>query len=231
MACADDRADGLPTGARPSLRRLHWQAENAELNALGLGYESRPSPRRARQRRDEAQVLFTTQAKFLHLSRFRRNFATNPNFHFRGWERHVRIWDESILPIDTMTISAEQIGAVAAELFKLGQDEAAKLTREFASELGEKPHDSIIQVPLLPIELGDEFVKACATLLALADCTVRVYRDEHSGSVAISFREALPRFLAPLLVLDANADKRAVYQEWAVRPRRPASPLFTDKDL
>jgi hypothetical protein len=81
-----------------------------ELNALGLGYE----------RRDEAQVLFTTQAKLLYLSRFRRNFAANPNFHYRGSEREIRIWDESILPIDTLTLSPEQIESVAGWLFNAG---------------------------------------------------------------------------------------------------------------
>jgi hypothetical protein len=51
-------------------------------------------------------------------------------------------------------------------------------------------------------------------LLALGGSRVRVYQDTHSGSVAISFLEILPKLLAPLLVLDANADKREAYRLW-----------------
>jgi hypothetical protein len=124
--------------------------DNVELNALGLGYE----------RRNEAQVLFTTQAKLLHLSRFRPNFAYNENFHYNGAPRKVRIWDESILPIDTLTLSPDQLELVAGWLFANGQDEHAQLTRDFAHELSGKAHDSIVKIPVLPplkpIEEGDE---------------------------------------------------------------------------
>jgi hypothetical protein len=226
-----------------------------ELNALGVGFE----------RRDEAQVLFTTQAKLLHLSRFRPNFAYNENFHYLGVPRQVRIWDESILPIDTLTLAPEQIETVADWLFNIGQYEHAILTRDFAHVLRGKAHDSIVKVPALPplkrteeeergiiihdpgsttvrifgavMVIGEggklrpatkeeaaEFEadeaerealeQAWSILTALGGREVRVYRDEHSGAVMISSRDVLPRLFAPLLVLDANADKRAIYRQW-----------------
>jgi hypothetical protein len=200
----------------PTPDAVYTGKDNVALNTLGLGFE----------RRGEAQVLFTTQAKLLVLSRFRTNFAANTNFHYLGRARQIRIWDESILPIDTLTLSPDQLETVAGWLFRVGQDDVAKLVRDFAHQLGVKGHDSTIKVPTLPplAEIADfdrangaereALEQAWSILDALGGSEVRVYCDKHSGAVMISSRDVLPRLLAPLLVLDANADKRAIYRQW-----------------
>ena len=187
--------------------------KNVELNSLGVGAE--PGAQ------NNAQVLFTTQAKFIYQSRYRKNFERDPFWHYRDKPRPVRIWDESIVPVDTMMLSAAQLAELSAELWNRGEDDAAKIVREFAKALCDKPNDSLIRVPTVPLtcpspEAEEEdgvFAELCATMVWLGGQRVRVYRDEYTGA-AISYREALPKLLSPLLVLDANAKERKAYQLW-----------------
>ena len=76
---------------------------DAQLNALGCG-----SP-------DEARVLFTTHAMIERRCEGRR-FAKVAAFHFQGEPRAVRIWDEAILPGQTLTISRDALGSLFAPL-------------------------------------------------------------------------------------------------------------------
>lgn len=190
---------------------------NVELNAMGGAL-------------NEAQVLLTTQSKFLWWSQHLSYRAKD--FYYRGKPRQLRLWDETALPIDTMTLTPEHLHAFANELFERKLHEVAMQVQEWADELARLPHDSVVKVPCfekitLPCnstgrmprhpEADDDddetvFNETCAALAWLKGREVRVYREKYTGSVALSYREILPATLTPLLVLDANADKRVAYK-------------------
>lgn len=193
------------------------------LNALGVGEGNT----------DQAQVLFTTQQRIeRHLEG--RSFEACAEFHYRGRPRAVRIWDESWLPGQTLTISRDDIGL----LFKPMRPVYPELTdaiEDLFTSIRSMDDGSRVQVPDfeqtygvglnevlalfdLPYNNDDASLKDDQRLVAsslwfMSGRTVSVRRDGAYGNTALSYRETLPEDLAPLLVLDASGRVRETYTQ------------------
>lgn len=118
---------------------------NEELNALGRSKFDKKGRRISDDR--NAQVLFTTQQKLRQLTYYHEHLGTI--FPFRGRARIVRIWDESIVPRETVTITPEQIEQ-AATYFEEKHSEVAQMLRTWARGLSGK---AVTQVPNFILKL------------------------------------------------------------------------------
>ena len=124
--------------------------KNAALNKLGAMAKQRggiidPSGR------ENAQVLFVTQAKFLWWASYLPS-AFMRDFYYRGRRRQVAIWDETILPIDTLTLVPEQLENFAHELLKRRFAMAAEAVLAFADNLKKLEGGEVIQMPRFELD-------------------------------------------------------------------------------
>ena len=145
-----------------------------------------------------------------------------PFFKFQGAPRRVRIWDEAILPIQPLALTAKHFEEAAVTMDKIGQQAASTRLREWtAKELPLYLSGALIEMPLLVLELQwdalgkleheDDLVR---NVLWMSGHDVRLYKDDWSGATTITYRESLPSEFAPLLVLDASGSLRLTYELW-----------------
>jgi hypothetical protein len=95
------------------------KGEYAQMNKLGNG-----SP-------ETARVLFTTQQRLQMYLRNRDKFAEVSEFYFQGTPRQVRVWDEAILPSNSLTLSANKIASIFHRCAKNNKDIEAYLKALF----------------------------------------------------------------------------------------------------
>lgn len=186
---------------------------DAQLNALGCG-----SP-------NEARVLFTTHAMVERRCEERR-FAKVAAFHFQGQPRAVRIWDEAILPGQTLTISRDALGFMFSPLRgrcpALAEDIEKLFTRlkdveDGASiclpDLAEAHGVDLNQALTLVGERAEQEL-AVEVLWFLFGKHVTVRRDGAFGETMLDYKDTLPDDIKPLLALDASARVRTAYDCW-----------------
>jgi hypothetical protein len=165
-----------------------------ELNALGCG-----SPR-------EARVLFTTHAMIEKRCDGRR-FADVGAFHYQGRPRAVRIWDEAILPGQTLTLRRDDRGLFAPlrghhpaltdaieTLFsdlKRADDGAAIRLPDLAEDYGVELNQALSLVSDRP-----ELASAVEALWFLFGRHATVRRDGAYGQTMLDYRDTLPDDLA-----------------------------------
>jgi hypothetical protein len=176
---------------------------------------------------DNARVLFTTQ-QMLTSRCDGRSFKDATEFHYDGRPRVVRIWDETMLPAQAITIPqhalAETAGRVMKEHHGLGTvlnqcaldmnevDDGGLFTfpdfiREYAIETGQIDH--------LLHDAHAEHRKTAKDLWYLSGQSVRIRRDRGDmGSTLLDYHESLPEDLTPLAVLDASGRTKGTYQMW-----------------
>lgn len=188
-----------------------------ELNALGCGL-----PQRAR-------VLFTTHS-MVERRCHNRCFAEVAAFHYRGRPRAVRIWDEAILPGQTLTVSRDALGYLFEPLRAVNPALADALEDLFL-ELRCKADGAIHTIPdlgeMYGVDLNTalgivnggpaEQVAAVEALWFLFGKTVTIRRDGVFGNTLLDYRDTLPDDIKPLLALDASARVRTVYRFWQER--------------
>lgn len=174
----------------------------------------------------QGQVLFTTQQ--MVESRCKgSSFALAQTFHYEGRPRQVRIWDESILPGQTLTLNRDDIGF----LFKPLRSRFPKLTNQLDSLFADIPKmkdGAVVPVPDFAedhgVEVNDvmrllkDYPKdqqvAASALWFLSGKTVVVRQDGKYGNTLLDYRETLPGDLAPVVVLDASGRVRGTYSQW-----------------
>lgn len=173
-----------------------------------------------------ARVLFTTQ-QMVEKRCGGNAFELTSEFHYGGRPRQVRIWDECILPGQTITLNRDDLGflfkplratypELTSRLDALFNDLATIVSGstyhvdDFAHECGVTINDVLRLVSDYP----EYSQRAASTLWLLSGKKVSVRRENRSGNTLISFQETLPADLAPLLVLDASGRVRTTYQEW-----------------
>ena len=187
---------------------------NKELNALGCR-----TPQLAR-------ILFTTHSMIEKRCQG-RNFADVAALHYRGEPRQVRVWDEAILPGQTLTLSRDDLGlllkplrprhpALAADIeglfMRLGNVETG--TTMLLPDLGEA-HGVDLNDTLSLMQGGQpEQTHAVEMLWFLLGKHITVRRDGAYGNTMLDYRDTLPDDIKPLLVLDASARVRTVYRCW-----------------
>lgn len=178
-----------------------------------------------------AQVLITTQQRIERATEG-KDFAGVAAFHFDGEARQVRVWDEAWLPGMVVSVDHDELAALLKPARKVSQDFRDGL-RAFAAVLEDSQTGSLIDVPdwlqlygvtlpdlldALPggnTGLRDDERAAATSIFTLAGRTAGVWKDNHSGSAFLSYRETLPKDLAPLLVLDASGRVRQTYADMA----------------
>lgn len=187
---------------------------NKTLNALGC-----PSPQRAR-------VLFTTHS-MVETRCQGRTFVDVAALHHRGKPRAVRIWDEAILPGQTLTVNRDALGLLF-EPIRSRSPAMADAIEDLFNHLREAASGAILAIPDLEQEHGLDLngalglvegglpkqKHAVETLWFLFGKHVTVRRDGPRGNTMLDYRDTLPDDIKPLLVLDASARVRTVYQCW-----------------
>jgi hypothetical protein len=194
---------------------------NQELNKRGAGGD----------RVNEARVLFTTQQR-IEKRGTGCHFAEMDEFHFLGRPRQVRIWDESILPGQTVTLNrydlasllkplcvahpalAEVIEAAFIELLGV-EDGAVYQLPDFKARCGLDLNELLRALSRIPSDRTRvEHEQALTALWLLAGKTVSVRQDGFYGNTMLDYHETLPEGLAPLVVLDASGRVRGTYRQW-----------------
>jgi hypothetical protein len=191
--------------------------EKAEKKLNDLGAEDRNS----------ARVLFTTQQRLQLVSRS-RPFSSVSRFYFRGRPRQVRIWDEGLLPAESVTVVSSDLGSLHRPLRRRSEDIVAYLDG-LRHKVDACPDHGFFDVPDLEAETGlsrtqvnaltadesNDTKKIAADLWSLANTKV-VIRDDgpFTGRVMVSIRESLPPDLAPIVILDASGRVRRTYRWW-----------------
>ena len=221
---------------KPNDPRFAIRTSDKSLNTLGIGDGA--------GMQKYAQLFITTQQKLSHLAQqaWHRNFENDAYFHFNGTTRQVRVWDEAMVPIHPVTLTVGQIKHFAVELgLRFPRLEAVLM--DWARELGKSKSESTSFVPTWwdPLkqaygdvdELPDEINELASVGWALRRIqgnAVNVHVDGNSGAVAVTYREALPKNFAPVLILAAFGHDRKFYRLWAERRGDLAFLKFAGKD-
>lgn len=202
-----------------------------ELNARGNANAS------------EARILITTQQMVeKRLTPFgiagnTSNLADANLFHYQGNPRAVRIWDESFLPGQTITLNRDD----AAFLFKPMRSVFPKLTgqiEDLFTTLRGVEDGAIMQLPDFaednavelnevlgifsnPVDPTDGLLKedqrqAISSLWFLSGKMVTIRKDGKYGNTVIDYRDTLPEDLAPMVILDASGRVRDTYRDLEV---------------
>lgn len=187
------------------------------LNTLGSG------------RPHSARVLFTTQ-QMVERRCDGKLFKDADVFHFHGQPRSVRIWDESILPGQTLTLNRDDIGHLFAPL-RSSHPSLAETIEQLFLDLKDVKDGSTIYVPdftdvhkvdlngilrlLSHTEPAHQKMAMSLWLLSGKDVTVR--KDYHKGNTILDYRETLPEDFAPVVILDASGRVRTTYRHWKDR--------------
>ncbi|TAM46255.1 MAG: hypothetical protein EPN55_05805 [Gammaproteobacteria bacterium] len=206
---------GLPAG---------WFAcytSDAQVNALGGDTEP-----------NKARVLFTTQ-QMVERRLDGQSFAACEVFHYRGKPRQVRIWDESWLPGEGITVSRYALSDLLSLLVSGGYRRLADKLEDLFFRVRSIEDGTRLEFPDLAqhAELNavlslvdsprdnaeakyqEQRREQLSLLWYLSGRTVVVRRDGKDGNAVLSYRDTLPEDLAPLLVLDASGRVRETYAE------------------
>jgi hypothetical protein len=144
-----------------------------DLNKLGTG----------NCRANEAHVLFTTQ-QMIERRGEGRHFAEMDDFHFRGRPRQVRIWDESILPGQTLTLNRDDLASLLKPLRPAHSKLAAAIEVVF-NELDHVDDGAVYQLPDFPAEYSLDLNE----VLGVLSCAQRdqATRDQQQAITALWF--------------------------------------------
>nr|WP_087573325.1 hypothetical protein [Sphingomonas sp. CDS-1] len=193
---------------RAGFSRRHYAvtvAEGDAMNEMGL---SDP---------DAAPILFTTHEKLRRWTAG-RSFADADKFHYLGRPRALRIWDESFLPAQPVTVRLDVLKGIPAAIRLIDPKATAQLDA-FTAVSDSAEHRCIVQLP-------QELYAPKSTLAALSDTQKRewnaatsilgreaiILRDNRMGRVLASATAPLPADFLPALVLDASGRLRETYR-------------------
>jgi hypothetical protein len=202
-------SQGDDTVKDPAGRTIH-------LNALGRGAD-----------KGNARILFMTHAQVMLRTRYTRSFEAVAALHYQGRPRDVRVWDESILPAQPLTVSRRLIGSLAFYLGRLARGLADDL-EDLSPILRAKEHGELYALPdlgtkhdvslndaLRVLPKDDETIQATTALWTLFGTVVTISKDGgNAGETVLDNADTIPDDLKPMLVLDASGRVRATYEQW-----------------
>jgi hypothetical protein len=161
-------------------------------------------------------------------------FSSASLFFYEGAPRAVRIWDESYLPGQTVTLNRDDV----AFLFKPMRYSFPKLTdaiENLFSSLRDVADSTTMQLPnfagdheadindILALfddhrdnderKLKDDQRMAVSSLWFLSGKTVTIRQDGKMGNTVIDYRDTLPDDLALMVILDASGRVRDTYRD------------------
>lgn len=189
------------------------------LNLLGLGKDNSR----------KAKVLFTTQQMVLSRCGDKDSFEKVSAFFYENGPRSLRIWDESYLPSEPVSISITDMMGLSGMLTYLANDLANELA-ELGSAL---TNDKVGQAFCIPKGLADLARKAKAALVASGtplhkrqayalESLIRAGGQElrlkdYGGSSSLTLighGRSIPADFAPAVILDASIRVRGTYALW-----------------
>jgi hypothetical protein len=173
-----------------------------------------------------ARVLFTTHAQVGLRSRW-KGFTGVEAFYYQDRPRQVRVWDETILPGETLVVQRDAFASLL-EHVRRPEPMFAQGIEEVFSALGTMKDRATFNVPDLAREHGlrpSDVIKLLnypsqAQRVVITDifdlfgrvATVRF--DGINGRSLVTYRDTLPKDLLPILVLDASGRVRTTYKFW-----------------
>lgn len=175
-----------------------------------------------------ARVLFTTQQRLQLVCRDGRDFSSVARYYFRDQPRQVRIWDEALLPAESVTVVSRDVGSLHRPLRRKSENIVEYLDA-LRAKVDACPDHGFFDVPDLEADTGlsqrqvaeltegenEETKKLGADLWSLANSKVVIRVDgPWTGRVMVSIRENLPPDLAPVVILDASGRVRRTYRWW-----------------
>ena len=171
--------------------------------------------------RAEARVLFTT-----HEMIFRRtqggSFDDLDCYQFRGRPRSLRIWDESLLPAQPVTLRLDSIKSLAEPLRPIAADLAERID-SLSTAIGDKAAGDLITVPQELALCQTERLRAALSpgqwenlgrLACLAGHQALLQNCNRYGPQLVAASRRLPADFAPVIVLDASGRVRHTYRVW-----------------
>lgn len=184
----------------------------------------------------QAQVLITTQQR-LELATSGaaggasdgRAFSEVPSLQFQGKPREVRVWDEAWLPGVAVSLGRDEVASMFGPARAISPAFAGGLEGLWTS-LKDAQTGDVVSVPdwgelygvtqadLLGAlgddgKARDDHHQTAVGLFILSGKRARVWRDNKDGGAVLTYRDTLPRDLAPLLVLDASGRVRQTYAD------------------
>lgn len=168
---------------------------DSELNQLGS------------QNPGSSQILFTTQ-QMVERRCEGKNFKDASQFHFNGSPRQVRIWDEAILPGQTITLNRDEIAFLFQPL-RGAYPELAEGIESLFSDLKLVPDGDQFTVPDFEQEYGVDLNQVLAltvrastaqqdiasSLWFLSGKVATVRRDGPFGNTCLDYKDTLPNDL------------------------------------
>ena len=144
--------------------------------------------------------------------------------------RAIRVWDEAWLPGKTVSLDGDDVGTLlktarrcSPEFRSALMDFMAKIEKTGTGDMLDVPDwerlhgvthgDLLAALPGGPDQARQGLCATTASLFMVGGHSVRIWRDNQTGSGILTYKETLPKDLAPLLVLDASGRVRQTYRD------------------
>jgi hypothetical protein len=181
-----------------------------EFNALGL----------PEAQHGNAPVMFTTQQMIERRTRG-RTFGEAEEFHYQGKPRSLRIWDESLIPSEPLTLRIDEAACLPASLRTHNPEFIASL-QSFLAKLWTLKDRDRLKVPDELLEMSAALKGNIATnhraildtLGRLAGQTVAIVNVGSGNMHLAGASQPLPSDFSPVVILDASGRVRETYRVW-----------------
>jgi hypothetical protein len=191
-----------------------------------LNIPSNPLPQAAR-------VLFTTHQMVISKCKG-GNFAQVADFQYDGDPRKLRIWDESMLPAEAISLDTDQINTILGPIRSVDGNLATTLEGICISTRG-MAGGSVYQMPgfasrLSNAQSGNASLSPAGadiarTLKQLSGKSIMIRKERRGGrqrrgskpgqaTVLVAAGDQLPPDLAPAIILDASGRIKDTYKLW-----------------
>lgn len=172
----------------------------------------------------QARVLITTQQMVRSRCNGKR-FRDVEVFKYMGTTRTVKIWDESFLPGEVVTLTTDDLANLRKPARALSND-LAYAVEELEGALDAKKHGARLQLPtiedlggpnaraalvMLSREAAEDVRCTAQTLLDMAGQCIPVRRMQTGMKLLLDYRDTIPSDLAPMVILDASGRCRHTY--------------------
>jgi hypothetical protein len=164
-----------------------------------------------------APILFTTQQMIESRSR-NRSFSAASDFHFNDEPRTLRIWDESFIPSEPLSLRLDDLGQIATPM-RYRFPEFVEAVEELQMVLRNAKAGEVVKVPesLEALVPKGRFVgpaKIVKTLERMAGRELLLVDGGNGGKALVGSSRSLPDDFAPVIILDASGRVRTTYRLW-----------------
>lgn len=175
---------------------------------------------------DNARILFTTQQMTRSRLAGKASFNSEKTFHYQGKPRSLRIWDESFLPGNPISLSVDILSSIILPLDAIFSKLATHL-RDLMTETLRAKSGENIKIPAYFLELDraigcdpattgltDDQRNFLLSLRSTLGCQLIKAEDNNGKSALIGMSPALPGDIAPLFILDGSGRIKETYRLW-----------------